>query len=59
MPLIPKHKHFFSLFSSLFSVLSLPQSLTDVSPFSYEASFRAYVNLDLQSLSFKAAFLAQ
>lgn len=56
MPPISEHKHFFSLFSSLFSLFSLLQSLSDVSPFSFEDSFRAYVNLDLQSLSLKLHF---
>lgn len=43
-------------FPFLFSLLSLPQSLTDVSPSPFEDSFRASVNLDLQSLSLKLHF---
>lgn len=38
---------------SLVSLLSLPQSLTEITSFSSEDSFRACVNLDLQSLSLK------
>lgn len=48
---ISKHRHLFCLFSSLVYLLSFPQPLTGISSFSSEDSFRASVNLDLQSFS--------